>query len=500
MKLPKSVQNWLSVIGAALALFSGIVTLVLAIFSYFFAPDNPYLGLFIFLIIPTFIIIGLLMIPLGMYIKIRQDKKRTIKESPGWWPELNLNNKRHRNATFIFLSATLIFVIASAMGSYQAYHYSESVNFCGKLCHRVMEPEYVAYQHSSHARVACVECHVGAGASWYVKSKLSGLYQVYAVLTNRFPRPIPTPVRNLRPARETCEKCHWPQKFYAQKLIVQRHFIADSVNSQWDIAMEMKIGPVMTGLGLREGIHWHINPDVKIEYIANTESRESIPWVKYTNLKTGEVQIFNDEENTLDKKGMDTLPMRTMDCMDCHNRPSHKYQPPARFIDNALLIGDIPSELPYVKFVTMRFLKDPFTDRDTALTYLRDSINYYYKTNLPEVYKTKKSLIDKTIAGVTTAFNNNVFPNMRVTWEAYPDHIGHLESNGCFRCHSGTHKTSKGKVISKDCNLCHSIVAQGKPSEWQLGTIQDKLEFRHPKDIGDVWKTSFCSECHSALY
>ena len=500
MKLPKSVQNWLSAIGAALALFSALVTLILAIFSYYFAPDNPYLGLFLFLIIPAFIIIGLLMIPVGMYIKIRQDKKRTVKESPGWWPELNLNDKRHRNATFIFLSASLIFVIASAMGSYQAFHYSESVEFCGKLCHQVMEPEYVAYQHSSHARVACVECHVGSGASWYMKSKLSGLYQVYAVLTNIFPRPIPTPVKSLRPARETCEKCHWPQKFYAQKLKVQRHFIADSASSQWDIAMQMKIGPSMTALGLREGIHWHINPDVRIEYIANSDTRESIPWVKYTNLKTGEVSIYNDEENTLDKKGMDTLPIRSMDCMDCHNRPSHKYQPPSNFVDNALINGEIPAELPYVKFVTMKYLKERFTDRDTAITYLRDSINAYYKTNLPDIYKTKKALIDKTVKGVTTEFNNNIFPNMRVSWEAYPDHIGHKESKGCFRCHSDTHKTSKGKVISKDCNLCHSIVAQGNPNQWQLGTIKDKLEFRHPVDIGDAWKTTLCSDCHSALY
>jgi nitrate/TMAO reductase-like tetraheme cytochrome c subunit len=500
MKLPNSVKNWITAIGAALAIFSAVIIVILAIFAYYFIPESPYLGLFIYLIIPAFLVLGLLMIPVGMYIQHIKDKKRTSKDSEAWWPKLDLNDKKHRNATFIFLTSTLIFIVGSAIGSYQAYHYSESVSFCGTLCHKVMEPEYVAYQHSSHARVACVECHVGTGASWYVKSKMSGLYQVYAVLTNIYPRPIPTPVRSLRPARETCEKCHWPQKFYAQKLVVQRHFIADSVSTQWDIAMQMKIGPTMSGLGLSEGIHWHINPDVKIEYIANTDTRESIPWVKYTNLKTGEVNIYNDEENTLDKKGMDTLPTRLMDCMDCHNRPSHKYQPPARFIDNELLTGNIPSDLPYVKFVTMRFLKEPFTDKDTAIMYLRDSINYYYKTNLPEVYKTRKSQIEKTIAGVTKSFSNNVFPNMRVTWEAYPDHIGHLETNGCFRCHSGTHKTNKGRVISKDCNLCHSIVAQGKPSEWQMGNIQDKLEFKHPKDIGDVWKTSFCSECHSALY
>jgi hypothetical protein len=148
----------------------------------------------------------------------------------------------------------------------------------------------------------------------------------------------------------------------------------------------------------------------------------------------------------------------------------------------------------------MRYLKDVFTDRDSALTYIQDSMINYYKTNYPDIYKTKKKLIDKAIAGVKNEFNKNIFPYMGVRWDAYPDHIGHLESNGCFRCHSDKHKSNKGKVITKDCNLCHSIVAQGNPEQWQVGTIIDKLEFKHPKDIGEDWKTYFCTECHAALF
>ncbi len=99
-----------------------------------------------------------------------------------------------------------------------------------------MEPEHTAYQNSPHARVKCVDCHVGSGAGWYVRSKLSGAYQVYAVLANVYPRPIPTPIKNLRPARETCEQCHWPSHFSGQKEVINTYFKSDEQNTRWTIA------------------------------------------------------------------------------------------------------------------------------------------------------------------------------------------------------------------------------------------------------------------------
>ena len=435
------------------------------------------------------------MIPIG--ILIRRKKSRSMEQR---WPVLDLNNPRSRQKLIVISIFTFLFLIVSAMGSYEAFNYTESVEFCGKLCHKVMEPEYTTYLHSPHARVACVECHVGEGADWYVKSKLSGLYQVYSVIFHKYPQPIGTPLKNLRPAAETCERCHWPQKFYARKLITQKGYLTDSINTEWNISMLMKIGPNLSSLGLMEGIHWHINPNVKIEYIAGTKDRESIPWLKYTNLKTGEVQIFCDTANVLSKKAMDTLEHRKMDCMDCHNRPSHSYKSAPVFVDNAMVSGKIPNDLPFIKKIAMNVLKGPFTQKDSALTYIRDSITNFYRISYPQIFKSRRESINTAIAGIQESFNLNVFPYMRAISSSYLNHIGHQESDGCFRCHSNRHKSEKGRIISKDCNLCHTIVAEGPTGKIQYSSINEVLGFIHPIDIKDNWKNFNCTECHRVLY
>jgi len=287
MKNPRAFYNWISLTGFVLVANSLILILILFLFSVLSEQSNTYLGLFIYIILPAFLVLGLILIPLGLVVNIR--KKKADVQSEGPWPVIDLNQKRDRGTIAKISIITMVFLVASAMGSYRAFQYSESVEFCGKLCHQVMEPEYVTYQHSAHARVTCVECHVGEGADWYVKSKMSGLYQVYSVLFKKYARPIATPIHNLRPARETCERCHWPEKFYSQKLRNLRSYLTDSANTEWNTSLLMKIGPQYSAKGLSEGIHWHINKNIKIEYIAGTKDRESIPWVKLTDLKTGKV-------------------------------------------------------------------------------------------------------------------------------------------------------------------------------------------------------------------
>ena len=495
MKIPRSISNWISITGFIFAVNSFILILVLFVQALLSEHTNPYNGIFTYIILPVILVIGLLMIPLGMLLH----RKKT-HDPDKRWPVLDLNSPKQRSRLVMTNIFIFLFMIISAMGSYEAFNYTESVEFCGKLCHQVMEPEYVTYLHSPHARVACVECHVGEGAGWYVKSKMSGLYQVYSVIFKKFPQPIETPIQNLRPARETCERCHWPQKFYSRKLRSQKVYVTDSANTEFNYSMLMRIGPNYSAMGLMEGIHWHINKDVRIEYIAGQKDREVIPWVKFTNLKTGDVQIFQDTDNMLDKKAIDTLEHRIMDCMDCHNRPSHSYKSPMVYVDNAMITGDVPKELPFIKQVAMNVLKGPFTNTDSSLTYIRDSITNFYKVGHPYIYQTQKPLIDKAIVGITEAFSLNVFPFMRASASKYLNHIGHLESDGCFRCHSDRHKSEKGKIISKDCNLCHTIIAQGPTGNMRYSTIDSVMEFQHPIDIKDKWKNYFCTECHRELY
>ena len=498
MQMPKNAYNWITITGFLIAVNSLIVIILLFLFSLLQKESNPYMGLFTFIVSPAFMVLGLLLIPIGMLNKQRKMKgKLPTKQN---WPILDMNNKIQRTAIVRISIITLVLLVATAMGSYQAFHYSESVQFCGTLCHDVMEPEFVAYQHSSHAKVKCVECHVGEGAGWYVKSKLSGLYQVYSVIFKKYATPIETPLHNLRPASETCERCHWPEKFYSQKLRNLRSYIADSGNTEWNASLLMKIGPQYSAKGLSEGIHWHINNSIKIEYLAGSNDRESIPWVKYTDLKTGKVKIFMDQENPVDKKALDSLEKRTMDCMDCHNRPSHKYLSASNFIDNAMVSGKIPADIPFIKKAAMEALKVSYSTRDTAHMEIKNVVTNYYKDEQPGAYAKNADRINKAILVIQAEYDQNVFPFMKVEATKYLDHIGHMESDGCFRCHSDRHKTASGETISRNCDLCHSFLAQGPTGKVKTVDLGNSMEFVHPVEIRGKWKTAFCSDCHRVLY
>ncbi|RQW04089.1 MAG: cytochrome C, partial [Calditrichaeota bacterium] len=433
IKLPPSSQNWTSLIGATIAAISFFMIVFLFAVTVILEQRAAYLGLVIYILLPGFMVLGLLLIPIGMFIKSRKEHKKK-EPSKLVWPRIDLNDVHHRNAFFIFAIGTFIFLFLSAIGSYEAFHFTESNTFCGTMCHSVMHPEYTAYQNSPHAQVKCVDCHVGPGADWYVRSKLSGLYQVYATLADVYPKPIPTPIKNLRPAREVCEQCHWPQKFYAHKIRLETHYLPDETNTRWDISLVMKIGAPHSALGLIEGIHWHINPNVKVEYIASDESREEIPWVKFTDLETGEQKIYQDQNNKLDDAQLDTLEIRNMDCIDCHNRPSHLYRAPTLFVNTAITGGKIPMELPEIKRICVELCDQEYPSLDSAMANIRNEIHIFYQQNYPDIFLKKNELVNQAILGMQESFSQNIFPEMSVRWSAYPDHIGHLEFNGCFRC------------------------------------------------------------------
>ena len=500
LKLPASFYNWTSLIGATVALISLFMIVFLFVITSIFNQGGSYIGIVIYIALPALMVLGLVMIPVGMIIKYKKSKREVVKKALRW-PAFDFNEPRQRNAFMIFSVGSTIFLLLSAIGSYEAFHYTESVEFCGTLCHEVMKPEYVAYQNSPHARVACVECHVGKGADWYVRSKLSGLYQVYSVTFNLYPRPIEVPIKNLRPARETCEECHWPEKFYARQLRIERHYMSNSENKEWDIHLQMKTGPSLSALGLQEGIHWHINPDIKVEYVSTSGDRETIPWVRFTNLKTGEVHEYNDAQNPLGPGQKDSLEVRQMDCMDCHNRPSHNYQTPIFAINSAITAGKIPKELPDIKLKAMEIMNRNYSTNDSAMLAIEKEINDYYRDNYEELFNSKPELLRQAVVGIQEAFQKNIFPEMKVKWNAYPNHIGHLEFNGCFRCHNNNHSTEDGRIISMDCNLCHTIVAQGTADSMQVVSGPDEsLEFFHQDDPDGNWKDALCSDCHRDLY
>ncbi len=501
IQVPQSSRNWISIIGMTIALVSFFMIIFLFVIGNFLGKDNAYIGIVTFIALPAILFLGLLLIPIGMWIKVKREKgKGKDEENFKVWPIIDFNNIQQRHGFFIFAVGSAIFLLASAVGSYEAFNYTESVKFCGTTCHTVMKPEYTAYQNSPHARVRCVDCHVGSGAGWYVKSKLSGLYQVYAVTLGSYPKPIETPISNLRPARETCEECHWPQKFYPYKMVTEKHFLSDVKNSEWDISLVLKIGANFSALGLQQGIHKHISKDVKIEYKASDPQRQTIPWVRYTDLKTGKSVVFQDQDNKLSQKQLDSLETRVMDCIDCHNRPAHNYQHPVVYINNAMTSGEIPKELPEIKSVAMAAISKYYSTTDSSLMMISKDLNDFYKQKYPDIYKNQKQLVDKAVQGLQKEFSLNVFPEMKVKWSAYPNNIGHLEFKGCFRCHNDTHTADNGSKISRDCNLCHTITVQGPPDKLMVAPANGSLEFKHPGDqVTDEWKTMLCVDCHSSM-
>jgi hypothetical protein len=264
--------------------------------------------------------------------------------------------------------------------------------------------------------------------------------------------------------------------------------------------LQMKTGPEYSGFGLREGIHWHINPAVNIEYISENDKRENITYVKYTNKSTGQVTIYRNESNPVSDSLITASAKRTMDCIDCHNRPSHNYNSPTVYFDKAMLNGSVSKNIPFMKKAAMEILRETFNDPDTANMKIAESIRGYYKTGYSDYYSKNSALIDSSIAAIERSYHENTFPGMKVSYDVYPEHIGHLESEGCFRCHNGNFKSENGRIITKDCNLCHTIVGQGKQGSVEYTNIKENLEFKHPVDIGTAWKEANCSECHKYLY
>jgi hypothetical protein len=498
MKLPRLAYNWISTLGALLAVMTFIIIVIVFAVSMISDISSPYIGILLYMILPAFLIFGLFLIPIGMYRQWRHLQKYG-ELAPQKWPHIDLNNKKHRNATIIFVGGTILFILISSIGTYQAYHYSESVSFCGTTCHVIMEPEHTAYQNSPHARVACTSCHVGSGAGWYTRSKLSGAYQVYSTIFHKYPRPIPTPVRNLRPAQQTCEECHWPAKFYGGQQKQFNHFMYDSSNTSWPINLLIKTGGGDPRYSQTSGIHWHMNIGYKIEYIARDEKRQDIPWMKITEKKTGVSTIYQDTNAPLTPEEIAKATPRAMDCIDCHNRPSHNYRSPDYAIDQQFVIGRLDPGIPDIKKAAVEAMAKEYETKGEAMQGLASSIHDYYQTTYPTYAQANGTKIDSAIAAVQDAFSNNIFPDMKVRWSFYPVNIGHFTNKGCMRCHDGNHASDDGKVITRECNSCHTIMSQGNGARAQVSTTQSGLEFEHPADISDAWKETGCYECHSGI-
>lgn len=474
-------NNWISAIGAVLAIGSLFSFALLVWMDLTGSHQNPYLGIFTYIVAPGFLISGLVTMFFGAWAQRRWAIKHAATVPDKW--RLDFGDASQRRLLVLFGIGGIIFLLLSAFGSYQSYHYAESNQFCGLVCHTAMRPEYETYHRGAHARVDCVECHVGSGAAAFVQAKLNGTRQLIGFTLDNYQRPILTPVHNLRPAQETCEKCHWPEKFHGNVDITYDHYLSNRRNDAYSVRMLMHVNSGRPG-SPEGGIHWHVNPDNLVEYYAADDKRQDIVWMRVTNRKDGSSRIFRNEEF---KGEPPAGSVRAMDCIDCHNRPAHVFPTANDAVEQAMVLGRLSTELPNIKRVAVQaMLQEEIVTSADAPGRIADFLRGKFKDH---------PALPQTIAAVQQIHGEIIFPERKADWRVYPNNIGHKDWAGCFRCHDDKHKTAAGETVrASDCNSCHTILAQGKGPE--LATLTPAgLEFKHPG--GPYDEELKCWDCHN---
>lgn len=450
-------SNWITSTGAALMTLAvfGLVTLVgMHLMGGVWA--GPYVGLITTLVAPAVFVLGLAMVPAGLFLYRKRLAERVAQ----------LSDRPMSLARAVVVLTAVNFAAVGTIG-YGGVHYMSSVEFCGKACHSVMQPEYESFLRSPHQRVDCVKCHVAPGAQGFVEAKLNGTKQLLGVITGDYHRPIPTPVHNLVAAEHTCEQCHWPEKYLGTKLKVKAHFREDEKVTGYTNVLLMRTGGTRPD-GSSEGIHWHVHPDATVEYVATDAARTQIPWLRVVR-KDGTQQIYS-------KPGVPAEPrpageLRKMDCNDCHNRSAHAFELPGDALDVAFANAMLPRDIPFLKQRAMAALQAVWT-RDEAPEGIRKHLMQAYagQGGIDAQLQPRLEQVAKELAAI---WLRNNWPERKLGWNSYPDLATHV---GCFRCHDGEHATADGKGVvfgpkrmsdgaplrDGSCNRCHTVLSENE--------------------------------------
>ena len=461
VRLPAAVRNPVSLAGILVATGGALLFVVLLALELLGWLTNPYIGLLAFVAVPAVFVLGLLLIPAGVWWA----RRRVPPGSELEWPVIDLGDPQRRAVLAGVLALTAVNVVIVSIAAYGGVHYMESSEFCGQVCHTTMEPQYVAASQWPHARISCVACHVGPGAGAAVESKLAGTRQLLYLMTDRVPKPIPSATDASRPGRDTCARCHRLDVRAGDMLREVREYGNDEANSESVTTLRLHVGGNSGTPDAGSGIHWHMGPGREIEYIASDATRQTIPFVRLTE-SDGRVREFVAEDAAGIQVADDAL--RRMDCIDCHSRPAHTFSAtPERAVDAALAQARLPRALPFVRRESVAAIREGYTSRAAALDGIARKLNEFYSSSRwesPELSASNPGrrppnpeIVSRAIAATQEAWAHNVFPEMNVTWGTYPNQLGHVDAPGCFRCHDDQHKAGDGSVIRQDCELCHTI-------------------------------------------
>ena len=401
----------------------------------------------------------------------------------------------------------LLWIIGIVVGAVvvivAAYHldaYTEGKEFCGLLCHP-NHPQYVTHEVSAHAKVECGVCHVGPGLTPKVVAKIYGVGELVSLITNSYERPIEPPVKRLRPAEEICEQCHWADKPYADRLHLVSAFAEDEENTETRTQYKVRI---RAGDGQRPGAHWHT--ENVVWYVALDPVKQHIPWAAVQ--EGDEVIAYRDQNASLSANELEALPRRQMDCLDCHSRPAHDFRNPAELLDEAIAEGRVDRELPFVKREGLKLLSGSHPTQEAGIQAMED-LHSFYRTQYADLYAQKQVAVAQAVAELQRIYRESVFPEMNLTWEVYPNNIGHADLAGCFRCHDGKHVNAQEEPIPANCTTCHSVpiisgAGQAVAGELLMSQVASKPAPASHLSPTFRWEhrllaNDSCSECHGSI-
>jgi nitrate/TMAO reductase-like tetraheme cytochrome c subunit len=395
-----------------------------------------------------------------------------------------------------YITLGAISLLALTAGAY-AWDYTNSPEFCGTACH-TMPPEYTAYLTSPHARIDCVECHIGRDfIATRITRKAGDVRHIIAQAFTTYEYPIRA--HTLRPARETCERCHYPQKFSDDSLRVLTRFTSDIDNTPTSIYLTLKTGGGSKRLGLGRGIHWHIENQVL--YLPLGPEEQEIPYVRVVN-DDGSIEEYFDLDYEILADEIDPIYLKEMDCITCHNRITHLIYQPEDSIDQLISQGLISSNIPEIRLKALEIFETDYETIETALDGIA-GLEGYYLQKYPQFANNNVELIADAINELQNIYQNSVFPEQKVDWDSHPDNAGHKDSPGCFRCHDGKHLTTQKEAIRLECNLCHSIPVVAGPSDFiteiEISRGPEPESHLNPNWITlhrDVFDPT-CSNCHT---
>ena len=496
----KPIYNWLSITGALIAVVGFTALVFFLVLALFTGETSGYGGLTVLPLL-AITLLGAAMAALGI---LREQRRRAAGQSPsiGHW-SFSLNAyTQDPLAISVLVGAVVVSLAVLGIGaiSVGVVGYTDSNAFCMTTCHEPMNPEATVYANSPHARIDCVECHVGHGAASFIEAKISGLRQIYALASGQISRPIPTPIHNQRPSREMCESCHWAERLIDYKVLPHSYFKGNRESEERGVRLMVKVGGGPDESFEGAGIHYHMLNAQKVEYKARDPQRQDIPWVRLTRAD-GETVEYEHAENPLSESEKEALETRVMECLDCHNRPAHQFPAPITSVNRALKAGLIPRDLPNIKYEAVKILDGDYETREEALGAIQAGLRRRYGRKSMVGNGASPEQVEKTVEVLQEIYRSTIFPEMKADWSAHPDNIGHRDWPGCYRCHNYEMESEDGDTIFKDCTSCHVILAQVEPEGVETAPMEPDFEqgtlFLHPDGDEYMENQTLCSDCHN---